>query len=651
MFSIGDIRDVSFGNSNKSYILNLPLTKTNKRLLKFISQIDVKSEPSATGRLYIGELLIISGTVLITGYSDYYTKIVINSDDWIDALKDKKMVSLDLSASDHTLTHANVEDSWVTETPQTSFPFYRYPMIDFGALVSAEYGATAKWRPNDFIPMLSVSQMIIMILSPYTISSTFLGTTFAKNLFILGKEVIVDPSFISNKGLEVNVTAAGDNDTTSNIPVGESLDVILSKVLEFKTETKDEANAFSIDTTYTIPATGTYRFTGTIVLRNTAFGNTHLTITDESVTLWMLKNGATTVDTIQTAAYVATELIHAKTFSLDSEYYHFTIGDTVTLSISCHCNATNIGPDIEPVSVGLTIDSKLELVWDSICKYSGLQKSISLEEMLPDMSQVDFLAVIRDVFNLRFWFDKMRRTIYIEPWDQFLSDTVVDLTEFIDFENIDTELIAPNYSKTVRLKWKEDSSDMAFTEYLKLNTIGPDSKDIALTSLFAKNGEESREHPFSSIITGINYTTFDQTTPVPRIWNSLPAYPFNMFDRKTGFNTRLVEWKGLTAGFTWYYETEEKTNYPKIAGLNFATMYTDYWQKFYHYIDKGKILTVKMKIKPTFLTQFFTVIANSSNEGFRPTYCVEIKDSKNYFFLQKIVSDGISAELELVLKT
>jgi hypothetical protein len=149
MFSVGDIREPSFGNSNKSYTLNLPLTRQNKKLLKFISQADVKSEVSAIGRLYIGELLIIEGFIVVLEYSDYMAKIIINSDDWIEKIKDLKLITLDMSASDHTLTHANVQDSWAA-----AFPMYRYPMIDFGALQSGQVGASAVWYPTDFIPLL-----------------------------------------------------------------------------------------------------------------------------------------------------------------------------------------------------------------------------------------------------------------------------------------------------------------------------------------------------------------------------------------------------------------------------------------------------------------------------------------------------------------
>lgn len=112
MFSIGDINNLSFGNANKSYTLNIPLTKTNRKILKFITDPSVKTEIASIGRLYIGELLVMAGTVYFMGYNGNSAQVILKSDDWIDALKDKKMTSLDLSAYDHLFTSQNVVDSW-----------------------------------------------------------------------------------------------------------------------------------------------------------------------------------------------------------------------------------------------------------------------------------------------------------------------------------------------------------------------------------------------------------------------------------------------------------------------------------------------------------------------------------------------------------
>ena len=148
MFSVGDVRN-SDGSNDKTYTLNLPLTSTNKRLLGFINEIDVRTEIDKTGRLYLNDMLIISGKIIITKYTEYFINIIITTDDWMDDLANLRLIDLDLSAYDFTFTKAKVEDSW-----SATYPMYRYPMINFGALTSGENGVSATWLPNDFIPMM-----------------------------------------------------------------------------------------------------------------------------------------------------------------------------------------------------------------------------------------------------------------------------------------------------------------------------------------------------------------------------------------------------------------------------------------------------------------------------------------------------------------
>lgn len=639
MFSIGDIRDLSFGSNNKTYTLNLPLTKTNKRLLKFISQPDVKSEPSAIGRLYIGEQLIIQGSILITKYTTLFAGIIINSDDWIDDLKDKKLSDLDLSAYDHTLNHANVEDSWAN--PDT---FCRYPMINFGALVSGESGPTAKWSPVDFIQMFSIKQLIQKIFATRTVVSAWLTYAFVVDLYILGKETIANDNFIQGKGLNKQVQTATDNQISDTINNAETKSMGFGEAnIDLNVGTDEGADYSSANNWYVVPETGTYNFTFVARPVTTTFAGIMINSQQHIIAIKRTRGAATVTLVSQTTNFVSTD-IFGITYTINTGYVHLEAGDKVFATYYMIQNLTNSGV-LRTITMNYSVTTTaLSLIWNKVGLYSGLNKDISVAELMPDMTQVDFLTAIRSIFNLRFWFDKSKQVLYIEPWDQFLSSTVVDLTDFIDFESIDTELISPNYNKKITLKWKDDTSDFAYNEYLK-TAVSPGMKDIALTSLFTKSGIDIKEHPFSSIINGYDVIISNYFN-IPKIFKEEIIPGAMVFDRLVGFNTRIVHWDGLTSGFTWYYDSDTKTQYPKISGLDFATIYSDYWQKLFHYIDKGKLFTVRMKVKPMFLTQFFTVISNSNNEGFRPTYQI----NNDYYFLQKVTTDGISAELELVLK-
>jgi hypothetical protein len=634
VFSIGDIRDLSMGNNNKSYTLNLPLTKTNKRLLSFISQSDVKSEPSATGRLYIGEQLIIQGAVIVLSYDDKKAEVIISSDDWITALATKKMTDLDLSAYDHALTHANVEDSWTA-----SYPFYRYPMINFGF---RQLGGTV-WLPTDFIPMIQVTGLIAKILEPYTISSSWIASNSIKDVYILAKETQLSDAFLSAKEFEARVTNDSDNQDSYSIAAGATVTRTLTKdPFNLNTEVTDSAGAYSISTDkYTIEEDGTYRFQAKFHLI-CDINPTRITINSQTVTCRIYQNSTVVAEYTTTSA---SNVIDVTDVTIDTNYIHCADGDEIKCYLYLSNNMTNVYASPITVDMGaLSVTSWFKNVWDNANRCPGLNKNISIEEMLPDISQLDFLSAIKEIYNLRFWFDKSRQVVYIEPWDQFLSSSVVALSSVVSYDNNPSDLISKEYSKKTILKWRDDTSDGAYKEYLKYFT-SPGKKEILLTSLYCKKSDTVKESIFSAIASagsGYDVTSYYGLKSIRNTDYSAELF----FNRATNFNTRIVEWKGLTAGFTWEYESETKTDYPRIEILDFDTIYTSYWQKLFHYIDKGKLRTVKIKVTPMFLAQFFTVINTATSEGFRPTYQID----DDYYFLQKITTDGVMAELELILK-
>lgn len=628
VYSIGDVREIGFGSNNKTYTLNIPLTKTNKRLLKFINVPGGRTEITSIARLYLNDILIMQGKLRILGSNDYSARCIIEANDWIDNLNNKKLSDLDLSAYNYTFDNTNVVNSWTA-----SYPFYRYPFIWFGQLQSLSW-ATGYW-PTDFIPMWQITSLISAILTPYTISSTILGTAYLKDLYLLANEKQYPDVFITKKGLNVSVASTSDN-YNSNTGSGPTLSATINKNVVFNTETTDEGSDFVTDT-YTVPETGTYRFQASITMFNNAYGNPGLTITQENFTLDIKKNGSS-IAGYDAGAYSGTELIDGKTASIDTYYQHFEAGDTITVALYVRVIASL--STSQTITIYATLAGYFKNVWGQANKCIGVGKTIHPDEMMPDISQLDFLSAIRDIFNLRFFFDKSRQVMYIENWDSFLSSTVIDLTSFIDNADFPFELIAPNYNKTQTFKWQDDKSDKAYEKYL-MSYPSPGQKSIVLNSGYCKSGELIRENLLSGIVTGTTGTTaitaedeFDMAT----------------YQRLTNFAPRIVHWDGVSAGLDWYYNGAHKTDYPKISNIDWNTIYSNYLQKFFHYIDKGKIYTVSMKLKTGMLTEFMTVVNTATSEGFRPTYKIKIKGEYYYFFLQKITTDGVMGELELVLK-
>ena len=629
-FSIGDIRNLSFGNNNKTYTFNIPLTKNNRKLLSFISEPSVKTEPDVLTRLYIKEQLAIQGKIKVLSYNDTQATVIVSSDDWIGDLEGLKMVDLDLSASDHLLTEANVKASWTAV-----YPVYRYPMINFGYVQSGDIISNRVWLATDFIPMIQVTTLFTKIFSKYTIISDFLSSTFAKDLYILGRETIAPDSFVTDKECESKVEFNTDNRDTYSIAGGATVTRTLTKnPIVFTDEITDEGGDFASNV-YTVPEDGTYRFQIKFAL--TCDADPVVTINSQAALLRIYQNSTVMAEYSDSDT---SNIIDSIDLTLDTYYIHCVAGDTIKGYMELTNNMTNTSGGPQTVDMGMTAGTSwIIAIWGEANKFPGLNKNISLEEMLPDISQVEFLSVIRDIFNLRFWMDKSKGEIYIEPWDQFLSDTVIDLTDQVDSEPA-TDLISKEYNKTIRFKFKDDTTDGAYIDYLK-SYSSPGEKVITLNSLQCISEEGKRECSFSSIVTDVSGYSIELPTIRTTNWRDEVS-----FSRLTNFNTRLVHWDGYTAGFTWYFSTETKTSYAKISGLDFDDIYTYYLMKFYHYIDKGKLMTCKIKIKPEMLGQFFTVVNEAEDEAFRCTYRI----NEDHYFLQKITTDGDTAELELILK-
>jgi hypothetical protein len=92
--------------------------------------------------------------------------------------------------------------------------------------------------------------------------------------------------------------------------------------------------------------------------------------------------------------------------------------------------------------------------------------------------------------------------------------------------------------------------------------------------------------------------------------------------------------------YDWDYEGSTKTTYPKIDALDFATIYPTYFIKTFHYIDKGKIITIVAEADPLFVLELNTVVSTASSEGFRPIYKFYYQDEWHYGILNEYSTNG-----------
>lgn len=644
VFSGGDIRELNSGRVSSSYNISLPLTARNKRLLGYNNEINSFSEVTAIGSIFVGGVMILKGKVIVlTNDSLTEIEIMIQGTGWIDHFKDKRLRDLDLSAYDHEYNYLNISLSWNTGTKH-----YRYPLINFGRLFSQMTGYTASWCANDFIPAFRVSSILERIFAPWTISGAIL--TDLNDRYVLGAEQVAESDFIVNKNFEVRARYDSDNDASATIPALNPTTVTFAEAqLVLLTEITDEGNDF-MSSQYTVPETGTYYFGADFK----PYWNkpSYFTIDSQSIYMKIVRSrsGVETTLESQLVNYTSTDILNM-TYNLNSGWVHCEAGDLIYLKGLMTNRVTNTD-SVDHICT-ICFENALTKIWSDIderCRYTGIGKTIVCKDWMPDVMQIDFVKAIKEAYNLKFTPDLMRQAVVIESADVARSQTVRPLTE-IDMSGISQENIAQNYKNNITLRFIDDTADKAVSQII--NSTGRQfSKSFSLTSEYAERGEEEYVNSlFAWTASGFIEQNNVFTPLVLRIFGNqnFDIYNYPLW-RPTGFTPRLLKWEGLTSGFTWYVNGSSRTTYPKAVSEDMALLYSSYFQRTFHLIDRGKVVKFTMKNDPKLLQEFITVISNVSDEGFNPIYSFTVGNNTYHGYLNKIEFSGDTALLELLIK-
>ena len=659
---INDYRDTNVGASNKSYTVEIPLTPGNVLKLGFINDIRSRVDVTDPARIVMDGIEVIRGTVRILNSTSLYAKIIVEADDWIDDVKGISIRDLSWSGDDHSFTAANISASWTAGAGA----FYRYPLINFAELYSGDYADGAKVYPYDFYPTWNIEDIVRKIFaeSGYTVAAnSFFDGTFGQKLYQLSAPAVRNDDFIAGKNLDVRVDDDTDNHDSQYFADTETHALsVPGNPVDIDNEVEDEGGDFSTGTNqYTAPEDGTYRFQASVKIYcsfNKDFGQ--YTSVTNSITFRIRKNSATLEQTINTAASAFD--VGNETYTLDTGYIFLEAGDVIDIYCDLDAQGTLGGSGrtaylyIESGTTGF-----LKAVWSEHNLWPGIDETMSPTTHLPDIDTVDFLRGLKKAYNLRFWMDRANRTIYIETSNDFYGSTVIDWSDLIDYsETPSLQIVSSNYTKTQKFRWKPDTSDKAYINYVSGSGV-PGEKELTLGSAYALPGTTIRENPvFSPTILGNMNQIRHYNGKVPKILGSeeFISYwePYPAFRPKTWLS-RIFEWKGmvsLTSGsWDWHTSVEDAsatnyTTFPSMETPSMVDMYSDYWSKDFRRIDKNKILTCKLKIKPYQIIPFTTVVGTAANEGFRAKYKLNLEGIDMYFIMSRIITNGDLVKCEFM---
>jgi hypothetical protein len=669
---VNDYRDPAIGSTVKSYTLEIPLTRTNRKILGFVDDVRSRVEVTEVARLVVNGMEVIRGKFRIFSANRFSVRAIIEGSDWITDISGTSIKDLSWIAGDaHTFSSTNIVASWTA----SAGAFYRYPLINFAELISGDYGTGGSdVYPYEFYMMWNIEDIVTKMFldAGYTLASgSFFAGTFGQSLYLLSRPNPAADEFITGKALHVYVDNSTDNQANQSIGAFSYGCVSLSKVMDIDAEVDDEGNDFStVNNRYTVPEDGTYRFQAQIRVDseiNDSFAN--WTCYDNYLDWEIRKNGTTAIVSDSQETHSATHIFDSNPyFNLDTGYVYLEAGDYIEVYLE---RVQACGTNSNPVSQTATIEimagstsSFLKCVWSEQNLWPGIGQTIAPEDYLPDIDGVDFLKGLKEAFNLRFFADRNNKTIYVETSDDFYGSTVVDWSDKIDYsQGIKVEVISANYRRNQLFKWNPDTGDKAYTNEVAANGV-PLTKELVIDSEYVKTGNSERTNPtFSPSPLGIMAQIGHWGTgKIPRIFGSADfvsgsrAYPAA---RPNQWNPRLFEWKGMVAltsgNFDYYTDFEDTTatnytTFPQAITPDMADMYNDYLLKDWNRIEKNKIVTVTLVLSPVEIMKFMTVVGTAANEGFRATYKLNVEGVDMLFICSKIITDGDRVQAEFIQK-
>jgi hypothetical protein len=651
-FSICDWSEFNSGGSNKAFNFKVPLSKLNGYILKNPDIPGELNQVTAKGSMFVNGMFVLRGKVNVIESSNDMVEITLDGNDWTEDIAKNKLSDLDFSSENFVISEAVIEATW-----SGADKFCRYPMVNFGSIARGGISSSAQFDPIDFGPWFRVKSILTKIFPKYTIISALFDTTYGKELYVSGKRKLANTNFLDKKAFNAYITNTSDNEDEVLIPASEGggahldCDTYANRI-QINSETSDEGDNFANDE-YTVPETGTYRFRISFNVMCTWL-----------ITQWPLISGTISLKIVRRRAGV--DLVIAsyqdlaatdttdwnKIYELDTYYLHFLEDDIIW----CGCDLTAADTNGSAGDEYLTLNlqggalNKFYNIVNTWCMFDSISKTVIISDNMPDMTQLDFLRGLKHAFNLRFWFDYLNGKLYIDPADTFYTTAEYDLTPQI-IGNPVSKNFAINYCKKMWLQWRHDSGDKLHVDHLAENNTPPNYKEIVFTNAYMKDDIEVSENPVFSTCVERHFKVLSSTLSIISIYDkfdeSVNEYPLTPLK---SFLPRLGAWEGLTAGLSWYYDDVLKTTYPKMSTLDYSTLYTSYFLTTLHYINTGKMIECYIKPPPQFINSLISETGSVAALGWKVKYKLNIKGIPYYFILSRVVTDGDTAKLELILR-
>ena len=466
----GDIGKV-FGISSQQ--LTLPPTKTNNDF--FGNLYDIGSSGNTSFIKTVPAQVLEDGIEIFTGKiyldsvvtdnrgNDLYNVVVVNETvDFNFLIKDTTFADLDFSSLNHAYSYGNITSSWdqTLEGGAVFYPLINYGFDDENPLDTQIKGGgdprsfsnyNSPIRVDDFKPAIRLRDCLDAIFDSvnysYT-SSFFTSGNYTDDIYLLATKD--DKKGISDVN-PVSQSFRAYNAQNQDYPAP-----TVSQLVNFTTESYDNAGNYNGTNTFTAGENGTYQFEINLVyeiLGYSAVGDSRF------VDVKIFKNGS------QFDIYnFDLEGVVQGQINVVTQYYNLSATDNIQVKVSF----TKSGAGAETFRVVGSGNTRFKLLQGPTSILGG---TVDLSLVYGDISVPEFLQGLIEKFNLVIEPVKNERNVLkIETFNDWVDQgNVKDWTDKIDY-NQKWQISHPLQGQPKNIKFTDVEDNIAITQYHKRTT-------------------------------------------------------------------------------------------------------------------------------------------------------------------------------------
>lgn len=510
---------------NKTYgiatkTIKVPATPNNKAIFQFVEHAQAEGLNQNTkveGVLKEDGNIVNSGYVKVISASPEQYEFTLrggNKGIW-NLISDQLLSDLDWSDLNHNYNITNIMATWGTTGS------YVYPLIDYGWVSAWANNNRRLLKENDFYPAFSIKEILKRILEGqgYTISSSFFASDYftRKYMPFVGKFEHAD-SYRTDRLFKA--VYSGDF-TVNNLFPQTTIKMICD------TEVFDTGSLYNASTGMYVPGICETSF----IVR---FGFTELWGSNSTTNIFELRLVKELVSGLFEVLQIEQfdDLSTLDQYVFETDFYTLAAGEKLFIEISSWDSLlTDYILDADKCSI--SNDVRLQYL-------AG--QTIAISDIIYDLKQLDFVQMVKNLWNLHFDTDTLNRIIYFEPENDFYNDTELDISSLID-NNVRPEItfVGDGTEKIINLGYTDDSSDNYMQEQneQRLTPIGTHREEML--NQFGENKEGEFRVAFS--FTAMEF--FGQigcfSFKLPRMWSDivLPS------EKSTDFNFRVLHNGGM----------------------------------------------------------------------------------------------------------